>query len=314
MSILDKLESLKNGDSKIYRGYEYFGEYPSIQEAQEQLLAKNQTGKNKVLFWSNEDGYDNHYVFSNAGIKQFIQDFGLSDSFTQYFKNNTLGLSRINSEDSDILLEIEGSDISKYLNYDKTAKNFLKDYDIIKLDDDYFMYSNYDGQMDLGNIYMLSRDTINDDLQKYPELARRFSSVQKDGINLHSLDDNVGDKLDIYERIDLYHRELPFIYLNGKVTIANENCTHTQLLNSLYDTNLLNSEQIVNVNNINDRINTDVISFGTGQIIDGVAIIDLMTCENCSAEEITDELKKYVEKVYTTDDRHEITRVAKVGI
>ena len=124
-----------------------------------------------------------------------------------------------------------------------------------------------------------------------------------------NIDDKIGDTIGLDDSIE-YSRNYPFIYLEGKIYVADSNIIHADLLDKICNREQSDELYEMRVNNIEN----DDIHASFGHIINNVAVIDPITNYNVSIEEVTKALQKYgVEKVYISTDNFsmELKRVAR---
>jgi len=308
--ILEELNKMKQDKEYGFNGYRYLGKFSSTQEVEEYVYKDYGIDSNNIRLAS-WPGLEDIFVVTLAGVKQFIKDFNLDESS---FSNRIAEM--ISDLDEETKEKLSHINIIKYLDLDKTKRNFRKKFDLIRLDkDDYFINDN-DSLNGNGNIYILSSDNIDEDIKKYQDLERIFTpEVKLEKFNLN-VDDEIGDTIDTGKRIDLGDRDLPFIYVNGEISIGKTEETHSNLLNKRYniyiDDFLPVDDQEDLIENIDKQF--ELKSFGAGQIIGNVAIIDSVTLSNCTEKEVADALIKEpsINKVYITDDRRHLTRLAKL--
>lgn len=124
-----------------------------------------------------------------------------------------------------------------------------------------------------------------------------------------NIDDKIGDNIVLDDSVE-YSRDYPFIYLEGKLYIADSNIIHADLLDKICNKELADELYDMRVGN-KDKSEAHV-SFG--HIINNVGIIDPITNYNVSINKVTKALLEYgVDKVYvSTDDfSMELKRIAR---
>jgi len=293
----------------------YLGKFSSVKEAEEYAYKLYGVDPNDIRFkWHEEDTL----VFTNNGIRDFIKDFNLDNSFMKYFNNNVLDTDYLYDDlDNNIISKIADVNISKYLDIDKTKEKVRKKFDLIRLDkDDYFINGNTVTYGD-GGTYFLSSDNIDEQIKSSSPLKSIFNipKTKLEKLNL-DIDDKVGDTIDTDNRIDLWDRDSPFIYINGEIIIGEKGETHSELLQEVYHIDINHYQPIDMQDDLIENVDKqfELKSFGTGQIIESIGIIDSVTLSNCTEKEVADKLIKEpnIKKVYVTEDRKNLTRLAKL--
>ena len=310
--ILEELNKMKQSRRYSFNGYRYLGKFSSTQEAEEHVYKYYDFDsiENIVLDCLPSEIRD-ILVFTKVGANQFIKDFNLDEPLTSIYIKDII--SNLDGETKERIYDIN---ISKYIDIDKTKKEFRKKFDLIRLDKDDYFVNDCKALNGSGNLYILSSDNIDEDIKKYPDLEQIFTSEAKlKNFNL-DIDDKIGDTIDTRRRIDLWDRDFPFVYLNGEILIGEVGSTHSDLLNKKYHIDINGYRPVDEQNDLIENIDKqfELKSLGTGQIIEGIAIIDSVTLSNCTSKEIADKLIKEpsVNKVYVTEDRRHLTRLAKL--
>ena len=307
--ILEELNKMKRSRRYGFNGYRYLGKFSSTQEAEEYVYRDYDLSNHIELSWWPDLEYI--FIFTRAGAKQFIKDFNLDESLTSVYVEDI-----ISNLDKKTKEKISNVNISKYLDLDKTREIFREKFDLIKLDRNYYFINDNESLKGSGNIYILSSDNIDEDIKKYPDLEQIFTpEVKLEKFNLN-VDDEIGDTIDTKRRIDVWDRDLPFIYINGEIIIGETGDTHSELLKGVYHIDIDSFQPVDIQDNLIEDINKqfELKSFGTGQIIGNIAIIDSITLSNCNVKDVADKLIKEpnIKKVYVTEDRQNLTRLAKL--
>jgi len=261
---------------------------------------------NNILKELNKMKNNKNYHFRNC---RYIGNFSSMEDAIDYaiklFYN--VDLNDINRDTLSQLVQ----DIDKYYDINDIRVKLANKFDLIELDfSDYFVIgnSNINGN---GNIYVVTTNEL-EKSRCHPWLSRYFDALNTEIVNIN---DEVGDTTTISRAVDLNTRDLPFVYINGKLIIPNHDCTHSELLNEVYNIHIVRDRidrQDDLIENINKQF--ELKSFCAGQIVKDIAIIDSVTCSGCTPEEVTKELIKYsnINKVYVTEDRKSLTRLAKM--
>ena len=159
-------------------------------------------------------------------------------------------------------------------------------------------------------------DILNKKLHdKYEQYKDKY--VADSAYNINDIEDNIGDKTVINDKIDLGSRGGNFIIINGKVISGDDSATHSQLINE-YIEKYLNQDtnEDLRMYKVRDTEMFDQIPNDTpivfGHIVNNIAFIE--QCENCTADSAVDDLKNQCnfKKIYEYDAAADaIIRLAK---
>jgi hypothetical protein len=191
------------------------------------------------------------------------------------------------------------------------------------------VFRKYNLDTDFGNIFdkLVADYTDSDEANEAVKVANNLleerynrlknNSYVYDAYEVNQLDDNIGDKTLLNEKIDLGMRDGNFIIIDGKVITGDDNATHSQLINEYID-EYLHEEVDEDLNDLKVR-DTDMfnqISDNTpivfGHIVDGIAFIE--ECVECAINDAVTALKNQCnfKKIYEYDAAADaIIRLAK---
>ena len=118
---------------------------------------------------------------------------------------------------------------------------------------------------------------------------------------LNKLNDNIGDKIDIPQKLDFNNRDKAFIFIApDTLLISDKGESHTQMLNKYLDTKSDDEKTRKTDKELSDS-NIEQTSFG--HIIDNIAFIE--TLQGVSVETVMKSLNNF-KKVYLYDDANKI--------
>lgn len=141
--------------------------------------------------------------------------------------------------------------------------------------------------------------------------AKKFFDINSK--DLPDLDDSVSDEVFLDSVIDGANRSSPFVYFDNTIW-GKRGSSHESIIKDIVKTKFDGDEEI-SQELFNSRLGlTTTYPIACGHIIDDVAVVDLDTIFNCSADEVKQcLLSNYpINKVYFTSstDKH-LQRVAK---
>ena len=119
---------------------------------------------------------------------------------------------------------------------------------------------------------------------------------------LENIDDAVGDKIEIPQKLDFNNRDKAFIYIApNTLLISGKNESHTQMLDKYLNTKSNDDKTRKTDKELSDE-NIEQVSFG--HIIDDIAFIE--TLQNVSLEDVVQSLLDKYNKIYFYDDKNKI--------
>jgi len=303
-----KFVDLKNGKLDQYKGFHYVnGNANGVLKKELEKYGIS----NSIKFNTDILTLGDNLILDQNKVNDFISDFNLHANCKIIIKKNNYVLVNDNVPSiyaKELNDKVTGKDIYKYVDIDKTIKQCKKFFNIIQIDDDCFIkdsiLTNKKDKTDF--YYKLSWNTFDQDIEKYKYLKYLLTSISniKDK-DLNELDDHIGDTFMSEDYTDYLSRSAPFLYIKGKLIFSNYDQLHAELLKEHFSDEELENLYI----NMNDPKSDP---FASGQIVGGIAIIDKNTCINCNIDDVIHELKKVLKKVYVTEDRVYMTRVAAI--
>ena len=161
-------------------------------------------------------------------------------------------------------------------------------------------------------------EELNKNREQYIENSLHYGGVSGDYWSQYiDIEDNIGDKTLINDKIDLSNRDGNFIIIDGKVITGDDSATHSQLINEYIEKYLnqdinedLNEYKVRDTEMFDQLSNDTPIAFG--HIVNNTALIE--TCDNCTIDDAVSVLKEQCnfDKIYEYDASGDtITRLAR---